>query len=209
MNILLIDNYDSFTFNLAHQLSSFKKVILTIKRNDAITLEEIAKKKYQGIVISPGPGCPSNQSYFGNNLKIIKNYGVQNLPILGVCLGFQGIFYCFGGTLKQAPCPMHGKVSQLEIVANNSILAGIPNGTNVMRYHSIMADLSQPLPSCLEYMAYARDPISNQKNGRELMAIRHKKHPIFGVQFHPESFATTVGNRIIKNFIEQIQNYQN
>ncbi|MDM8566050.1 aminodeoxychorismate/anthranilate synthase component II [Candidatus Halobeggiatoa sp. HSG11] len=200
-HILLIDNYDSFTFNLQHLLLAIPNVTLTIKRNDDPFLEELEAGKYAGVVISPGPGSAEDKNYFGFNNQVILNFGTQGLPVLGICLGFQGIYNCFGGKLKVSNLPMHGKVSSLKIDSNGLILNSIPDGIHVMRYHSIMADLKQAVPECLRLTAYTHPCKSQTANGTELMALEHKEHPIYGLQFHPESFATEYGDRIMENFI--------
>ncbi|MCK5876131.1 MAG: aminodeoxychorismate/anthranilate synthase component II [Candidatus Marithrix sp.] len=203
MNILLIDNYDSFTFNLQHLLLAIPDVNLTIKRNDDPFLKELEAGKYAGVVISPGPGSAEDDSYFGFNNQVILNFGTEGLPVLGICLGLQGIYNCFGGKLKISCLPMHGKVSSLKIDNNGLILHDIPDKIQVMRYHSIMADLKQPIPECLQLTAYTYPCKSQQLNGTELMALEHKEHPIYGLQFHPESFATEYGEQIMENFINK------
>ena len=203
-NILLVDNYDSFTFNLQNQINSIKAVNLTVKRNDEDFLTELKKSQYDGVIIGPGPGRPENEEYFGHNKKIILEYGTCGLPILGVCLGFQGIIHCFGGKLKIAELPMHGKISKLLIFKKSKILTELDN-CDIMRYHSIIADLDKSFPAELIQTAFAEDTNSNPINGKELMAIEHKKYPIFGIQFHPESFASHNGNKLIENFIKICQ----
>ncbi|MBE9562677.1 MAG: aminodeoxychorismate/anthranilate synthase component II, partial [Proteobacteria bacterium] len=118
-----------------------------------------------------------------------------------ICLGFQGIYNCFGGKLKVSNLPMHGKVSSLKIDSSGLILHDVPDGIHVMRYHSIMADLEQPVPECLRLTAYTHPCLSQEVNGTELMALEHQEYPIYGLQFHPESFATEYGDRIMSNFI--------
>ncbi|MDM8568456.1 aminodeoxychorismate/anthranilate synthase component II [Thiotrichales bacterium HSG1] len=203
-NILLIDNYDSFTFNLQHLLLTIPNVTLSIKRNDDSFLSELETGKYAGVVISPGPGSAEDKNYFGFNNQVILNFGTQGLPVLGICLGLQGIYHCFGGKLKVSNLPMHGKVSSLKIDDNRLILNDIPDGIQVMRYHSIMADLEQAVPECLCLTAYTYPCKSQQLNGTELMALEHKEHPIYGVQFHPESFATEYGVKIMENFVDSL-----
>ncbi len=193
MNILLVDNYDSFTHNLLHLLEAEAATVKVI-RNDHPSLNDVSA--YDGIVISPGPGSPEDVNYFGHNANIIANEGGKGTPILGICLGFQGIYHAFGGKLKVSDEPVHGKVSKIDIVGNNPLFVNVPNQTPVMRYHSICADLDQPIPSCLHLSAYV-----TEKNQQTLMAIEHKDHPIYGLQFHPESFATRHGQLLIRNFL--------
>tara|TARA_B110000014_G_scaffold188531_1_gene137334 strand:- start:1496 stop:2062 length:567 start_codon:yes stop_codon:yes gene_type:complete len=186
MKILLIDNYDSFTFNLYHYLSSLKTKVEVV-RNDKITSKEIIKKKYDKIVISPGPGNP-NQS--GNCLKILKTLH-KNLPFLGVCLGHQIIGQVFGSKIVQAKKLMHGKTS--EIRSNGiGILKNLPKTFEATRYHSLIIE-KKSLSKDLEITAETNDGL--------IMGVQHKKYNIHGVQFHPESIKTILGIKILKNFI--------
>lgn len=205
VQILLIDNYDSFTFNLQHLIAMNSDVVLSVKRNDEDFIKDIENGVYAGVVIGPGPGSPEDENYFGFNKKVILDFGTQGLPILGICLGFQGIYNCFGGSLKVAKLPMHGKVSNLQIASDGLILKNIPNGTKIMRYHSILADLDKEIPESLNLIAYTSPNESQKLNGNELMAIEHREHPIYGLQFHPESFATEYGDQVIVNFINKCQ----
>jgi len=160
------------------------------------------------VIIGPGPGSPEDDAYFGFCKHIINEHGRNGLPIFGICLGFQGLFALFGGQLCPAKLPVHGKVSRLNLTSagiNSPLLAQIETDTNVMRYHSIMADLTKPVPDCFELLAFAEPLDLNAKpspNGQELMAIAHKHLPLFGVQFHPESFATDCGVDLARNFVE-------
>ena len=200
--ILLIDNYDSFTFNLKHLIQSIPKTSVSVKRNDQINIKSI--NNYHAVIIGPGPGSPEDNSYFGINKEIILNKeSLTNVPILGICLGFQGIIYHLGGKIKTLPCPMHGKVSQLHITKKHPIVENIPDNINIMRYHSIYADNQYPLPKTLDAIAFTRSNSSSKKeNGKELMIIAHKTLPIIGLQFHPESFATEYGRAFIENFLK-------
>ena len=185
--IILIDNYDSFTFNLYHYLSSLK-VNVDVIRNDQITSNEILKNKYNKIVISPGPGNP-NQS--GNCLKIVKSL-YKIIPILGVCLGHQIIGQVFGSKIVQAKRLMHGKTSKI-ISKKTSILKNLPKTFEATRYHSLIID-KKTLSKDLEITAETKDGL--------IMGIRHKKYNVHGVQFHPESIKTKLGIKILKNFIK-------
>tara|TARA_B110000196_G_C20847611_1_gene521281 strand:+ start:37 stop:609 length:573 start_codon:yes stop_codon:yes gene_type:complete len=186
MKILLIDNYDSFTFNLYHYLSSLKTKVDVI-RNDEINVKQILKKKYNRIVISPGPGNP-NQS--GNCIKIVKSL-YKRIPILGVCLGHQIIGQVFGSKIVQAKKLMHGKTSMIKS-KKTGILKGLPSKFEATRYHSLIID-KKTLSKELEVTAETEDGI--------IMGIQHKEFNIHGVQFHPESIKTRVGIKILKNFI--------
>ena len=186
MKILLIDNYDSFTFNLYHYLSSLKTKVDVI-RNDKITSKEIIKKKYNKIVISPGPGNP-NQS--GNCLNILKTLH-KKIPFLGVCLGHQIIGQVFGSKIIQAKKLMHGKTSKIKS-RQIGILKNLPRSFEATRYHSLIID-KKSLSENLEITAETDDGL--------IMGIQHKKYNIHGVQFHPESIKTKLGIKILKNFV--------
>lgn len=196
MKILIIDNYDSFTYNLYQSMGELleaKKIQFTLDvlRNDKITINEIIKRKYDKIIISPGPGDPGDKAYFGVCSEVIKDIG-KKIPVLGVCLGMQGIANCFGGRVVKARVPMHGKIS---IISHDGkgIFKGLPQGLEVMRYHSLIVE-KETLPKVLEITA---------KADGEIMGLRHKKYPIEGIQFHPESFATEGGKEILINFLFQ------
>ena len=186
MKILLIDNYDSFTFNLYHYISSLN-VKVDVVRNDKINSKEIKKKKYDKIVISPGPGNP-NQS--GNCINILKSLHME-LPFLGVCLGHQIIGQVFGSKIIQARKLMHGKTSKIESF-RTGILKNLPKKFEATRYHSLIID-KKTLSKNLEITAETKDGI--------IMGIMHKKYNIHGVQFHPESIKTTIGIKILRNFV--------
>ena len=186
MKILLIDNYDSFTFNLYHYISSLDAKVDVI-RNDKINTKSILKKKYNKIVISPGPGNP-NQS--GNCLDIVKKL-YKKIPILGVCLGHQIIGQVFGCKIVQAKKLMHGKTSKIRSL-DLGILKKLPKNFEATRYHSLIID-KKSLSKDLMITAYSEDSV--------IMGIMHKKYNVHGVQFHPESIKTPIGMRILKNFI--------
>jgi len=183
--IILIDNYDSFTFNLYHYLSSLK-VNVDVIRNDQITPKEILKKKYNKIVISPGPGNPSQS---GNCLKIVKSL-YKKIPILGVCLGHQIIGQVFGSKIIQAKKLMHGKTSKI-ISKKLVLLKNLPKVFEATRYHSLIID-KKSISKDLEITAETKDGL--------IMGVRHKKYAVHGVQFHPESIKTKLGIKILKNF---------
>ncbi len=186
MKILLIDNYDSFTYNLFHYLSSLKTKV-QVYRNDKINTPDIIKKGFDRIVISPGPGNP-NQS--GNCLKIVKEIH-NKIPILGVCLGHQIIGQVFGSKIIQAKNLMHGKTSRI-ISKKIGILKNLPKKFEATRYHSLIID-KKTLSKELEITAETKEGL--------IMGIKHKKYNVHGVQFHPESIKTKLGIKILKNFI--------
>ena len=187
MKILLIDNYDSFTFNLYHYLSSLKTDVHVV-RNDKITSKEILKNKFKKIVISPGPGNP-NQS--GNCINIVKSL-YKHLPIFGVCLGHQIIGQVFGSKIVQSKKLMHGKTSKI-ISKKTGIFKNLPKTFEATRYHSLIID-KKTLSKDLIITAETADGL--------IMAIQHKKYNLHGVQFHPESIKTKIGIKILKNFIK-------
>ena len=185
--LILIDNYDSFTFNLYHYLSSLK-VSVDVIRNDQISSKEILKKRYKKIVISPGPGNPDQS---GNCLKIVKSLH-KKIPILGVCLGHQIIGQVFGSKIIQAKKLMHGKTSKI-ISRKIGVLKNLPKTFEATRYHSLIID-KRSLSKDLEITAETKDGL--------VMGIQHKKYQVHGVQFHPESIKTKIGIKILKNFVK-------
>ena len=186
MKILLIDNYDSFTYNLYHYISKFRKNV-DVVRNDKIDSKIILRKKYDKIVISPGPGNPDQA---GNCIKIVKNV-YKKIPILGVCLGHQIIGQIFGSKIIQARKLMHGKTSKI-FSKKVGILKNLPKTFEATRYHSLIID-KKSLSKDLEITAETKDGL--------IMGVRHKKYNVHGVQFHPESIKTKIGIKILKNFI--------
>jgi len=217
MKVYIIDNYDSFTYNLyqfigeilttERNLGNIANFEIIVKRNDQITLDEIKAAKPDRIIISPGPGSPEDDKYFGICAEVIKELG-KRTPLLGVCLGMQGIVHVFGGKVVKAPLPVHGKISAIKH-DGRGLFDEIPDGLEVMRYHSLMAD-SKSFPECLKLTSVVGDLTLNEfekvrqiEEGRdfEIMALQHKEFPIYGIQFHPESFATEGGKELIKNFL--------
>lgn len=200
MRIVIIDNYDSFTYNLAQQVTSVAESIgISIEpmvfRNDRITLAEVTALDADAIIISPGPGHPANKRDFGVSADVILNM-YDKLPILGVCLGHQGIVHLFGGKVIRAKTPRHGKTSMIRH-NNKGILEGISNPFKATRYHSLVADANS-IPSSLQVNAYSIDD-------GEIMGIMHKDYPLFGLQFHPESVLTDEGDRIMLNFLRYVK----
>lgn len=214
MNVLIIDNYDSFTYNLyqyvgeilAEQMDSFN---VTVKRNDEINLEDVKALNPDRIIISPGPGSPDDPAYFGVCGDVIKTLG-KTTPLLGVCLGMQGIAHVFGGNIVRASVPMHGKTSPIRH-NGKGVYTNLPQNIEIMRYHSLKADAAS-LPECFEVTSVVSSEANNNDNsglnlkeaslaGNEIMGIRHKDYPIEGVQFHPESFATEGAKRLLGNFL--------
>lgn len=185
--LLLIDNYDSFTYNLYQYLSELGADVL-VRRNDQITLAEIESMQPERIVISPGPGNPDDA---GVSVEVINHFGPQ-LPLLGVCLGHQCIGAAFGGNVVHAPTLMHGKSSAV-YHDGKSVLRDLPSPFEAIRYHSLVVD-RPTLPDCLEVTA--------QTSAGVIMGLRHREYPIHGVQFHPESIMTVVGKDLLRNFLD-------
>ncbi|NWJ45142.1 MAG: aminodeoxychorismate/anthranilate synthase component II [Chloroflexi bacterium] len=184
--LLMIDNYDSFTYNLVQYFAELGEEVL-VYRNDAITLDEISRIKPARIVISPGPGEPKDA---GVSEDVIRQFGT-GIPILGVCLGHQAIGEVFGGTVERAPELMHGKVSPIHH-NGEGVFAGIPQNFKATRYHSLVVRQSD-LPSELEVTASTESGL--------IMGLRHRQYPIHGVQFHPESILTENGKDLLRNFL--------
>ncbi|MCX5846274.1 MAG: aminodeoxychorismate/anthranilate synthase component II [Deltaproteobacteria bacterium] len=187
--ILMIDNYDSFTYNLVQYLGQLGQDV-TVYRNDEITLDEIGKLAPDAIFLSPGPCTPKEA---GITVDVIREFH-KSVPLMGVCLGHQAIGYAFGGNVVRAGRLMHGKTSPI-INDGKTIFKGLPNPFTAGRYHSLLVERTS-LPSCLE--------ISAETEEGEIMGIRHREYPVEGIQFHPESILTPHGKRIIKNYLEMI-----
>jgi anthranilate synthase/aminodeoxychorismate synthase-like glutamine amidotransferase len=186
--VLLIDNYDSFTWNLAHRLGELGARVEVV-RNDAITVDEIARRSPERIVISPGPGRPETA---GVTVEAIRRFAGR-LPILGVCLGHQALSVAFGGRVDRAPVPMHGKTSMV-VHDGSHLFAGLSGPFEAGRYHSLVIP-RDAMPPDFVVTAWVEDD-------GVIMGVRHTSQPIFGVQFHPESVLTTVGHRLLQNFLE-------
>ncbi|MBE0464397.1 MAG: anthranilate synthase component II [Halomonadaceae bacterium] len=217
MKVLIIDNYDSFTYNLYQFIGeiltteknrgSLDDFDIIVERNDQIEFADIVAMAPDRIIISPGPGSPDDPRYFGVCADVIKELG-KTTPLLGVCLGMQGIVHVFGGKVVKAPLPMHGKISPVTH-DQQSVFKGVPDQLEVMRYHSLIAD-ADSLPECLEVTAtvgslqaadFEQRSRWNTVGEFELMGVKHRDYPIHGIQFHPESFATEGGKELIANFL--------
>ena len=186
--LLVIDNYDSFTYNLVQYLGELGADI-TVRRNDAISVDEVGALGPTAIVISPGP-CAPHQA--GVSVPLIQRWG-SSIPTLGVCLGHQAIGEAYGGRVVRARRVMHGKCSMIRH-EGTGLFQGLPNPLPVMRYHSLIVE-RESLPDDLEILAVATD------DATEVHAVRHRRHPVWGVQFHPESILTTAGKAILQNFL--------
>ena len=195
MKILLIDNYDSFTYNLVHYMGEMGAEVV-VKRNDSLTVDEAIRINALGIVLSPGPCDPDRA---GICLDLIKE-AAGKVPLLGVCLGHQAIGQAFGGKVVRAPHPMHGKTSQVTHDGRD-LFTGIPSPFTATRYHSLVVERAS-FPAALEISAESTDD-------HLVMALRHRTHPIFGVQFHPESIASEHGHKLLGNFLAVAKNPHN
>lgn len=189
MRTVILDNYDSFTFNLYQYLGEIDEAPVVV-RNDKVSFDELVALKPDRIVISPGPGSPDDRAYFGVCEEAILGLG-PSVPILGVCLGHQGIVHAFGGRVVRAEEVMHGKTSYV-YHGGGGIFRGLPRVFEAMRYHSLVGDAAT-LPDCLEVTAKTRDGV--------IMGVQHLEFPIHGVQFHPESIGTPVGKQLLRNFL--------
>ncbi len=187
--ILMIDNYDSFTYNLVQYLSELGADLKVI-RNDVETIDNMIKMKPESIVLSPGPGRPEQAGICNELIEAIKG----QIPILGVCLGYQAIAQVYGATIDYAPVLMHGKTSDI-YHKGSTLFKDIPSPFTATRYHSLIVK-PDSVPDCFEVTANTFDNI--------IMAIQHKEYPLFGVQFHPESILTTYGKQLLKNFLESV-----
>ena len=213
MKVLIIDNYDSFTFNLyqfcgeilnEYDLENITEI--TVKRNDELTINDVKKLDPKKIIISPGPGSPEDKKYFGICNNIILELGPY-IPILGICLGMQGIVNAYGGKIIHATEPMHGKTSFL-LHDESGIHKNIPQNIEIMRYHSLIVD-RKTLPDCFIVNGISQDHEVDHKYNNlkkitiknDIMAVTHKSYPIYGIQYHPESFGSEGGKEILKNFL--------
>lgn len=216
MRVYIIDNYDSFTYNLYQYIGevlsteqnrgTLEQFEVIVKRNDEVSVEDVKAAQPDRIIISPGPGSPDDEAYFGVCAEVIKQLG-PTIPLLGVCLGMQGIVHVYGGDVVKAKVPMHGKISPIDH-CGEGLFKGIPNGLEVMRYHSLVA-AQHSLPDCLAITAVVGSLAACENNNSEtfnldtyeIMGVQHRQHPIYGIQFHPESFATEGGKELIRNFL--------
>ena len=220
MKVYIIDNYDSFTYNLYQFIGeiltsekmrgNIQDFDVVVKRNDDVSVEELKALNPDRIIISPGPGSPDDDAYFGVCADIIRDLG-KTTPMMGVCLGMQGMVHVFGGKVVKAPLPMHGKTSP---ITHNSegIFKDIPDQLEIMRYHSLVAE-NESFPEALEVTSsvgelaeadFTNLDVIRAGGDFEIMGIRHKEYPIQGIQFHPESFATEGGKDLIRNFLFQV-----
>ena len=190
--IFLLDNYDSFTYNLVQRIGEIAPdVEIQVERNDRISLDEIAERQPERIIISPGPCTPAEA---GISREVIERFGPQ-LPVLGVCLGHQSLADVYGAQVVRADRLMHGKTSEVSH-AGQGVFAGLPNPFTATRYHSLIVPRAS-VPDCLQITAWVED----DGHGFEIMGLQHRDYPVHGVQFHPESFLTEKGYDLLRNFL--------
>lgn len=201
MKALIIDNYDSFTYNLYQYAGELLEdrlgggFQLDVYRNDEINVAQIEAAEYERIILSPGPGDPVDARYFGVCADVLRG-PARRVPLLGVCLGMQGMAHVYGGRVIRARLPMHGKTSAVSH-DGRGVFRGLPSPLVVMRYHSLIVE-TESLPDCFEVSSQTQP---EDESAAELMGIRHREYPIEGIQFHPESFATEAGMQMIENFL--------
>ncbi|MGM0577546.1 MAG: anthranilate synthase component II [Myxococcota bacterium] len=193
MRLLMIDNYDSFTWNLVQYLGE-QGAVPHVVRNDAWTVDEVEAWRPDAVVLSPGPCTPAEA---GISVEVVRRLSGR-LPLLGVCLGHQSIGVAFGGTIARAGVIMHGKTCPVRH-RDTDVFRGLPNPFEATRYHSLVLDRGD-LPDCLEVTAWTEDP-----DGRTIMGVAHREHPTWGVQFHPESILTGEGRRLLANFLRLVE----
>ncbi len=216
MKVYIVDNYDSFTYNLYQFVGEIltaekskgtvQNFEIVVKRNDEVSLQDIQQANPDRIIISPGPGSPDDEYYFGVCADVIENLG-KSIPLMGVCLGMQGIVHVFGGKVVKAKVPMHGKISPIRH-NGEGLFRHMPDHLEIMRYHSLIAE-RESFPDCLSLTAIVGDKpetvevagMLSEQGELEIMGIQHKDYPIYGIQFHPESFATEGGKDLIRNFL--------
>lgn len=195
MPIVILDNFDSFTYNLYQMVQGVSAQPVEVYRNNALTFEALLALRPSGIIISPGPGHPGIPEDFGVCRDVLTRYAELGVPLLGVCLGHQGMVHYLGGTVAQAPEIVHGKTSLVQVIKPSPLFEGIPSPFEAMRYHSLVAQESD-LPADLEVTA-------RESHNNLIMAVQHKTWPWFGVQFHPESIGTPCGEALLRNFANQ------
>ena len=197
MPIILIDNYDSFTFNLFQMVQAVSPVPVLVFRNDEKTLEELLALHPEKIILSPGPGHPDLASDFGVCRDLIASQPTHGIPILGVCLGHQGLSSVYGAKVVQAPAIVHGKTSEIDVLAEDCLLfTGLSRPFQAMRYHSLVVEEAS-LPSVLKVTC-------KDKTHGLIMGVQHESLPLYGVQFHPESIGTPEGQALLKNFVDRV-----
>lgn len=202
MRIVILDNFDSFTYNLYQMVQAQTTLPVEVFRNNALSWEELLALRPDRVILSPGPGHPSRPSDFGLCQHVLQKHEELNCPILGVCLGHQGMAHYFGGQVVPAPAIVHGKTSPVRITKPSPLLEGLPNPFKVMRYHSWTVD-PQTLPEELEVIAELCPEPQTESGGQAplIMAMQHRNKPLYGVQFHPESVGTPEGAKLLGNFL--------
>jgi anthranilate synthase component II len=195
MTVVLIDNYDSFTYNLFQIVQSLVEAPVAVYRNDAIDLDGLLSLSPSHVILSPGPGHPGNPDDFGVCREAILSQERLGCPVLGVCLGHQGMVHYLGGKVVQAPQIVHGKTSMIRLIKDSPLFSGLPMPFKAMRYHSLVA-AEENFPAELEVTA-------REEKDDLIMAVQHREKPLYGIQFHPESIGTPEGRQMLRNFVEQ------
>ncbi len=198
MTVLILDNYDSFTYNLYQMAQAQTEQSVVVYRNDALDWESLRTLAPSRIILSPGPGHPARSADFGICRTVIERQSTLQCPVLGVCLGHQGIVQTLGGSVVPAPQIMHGKTSPVRILKAHPLLAGLPNPFTVMRYHSWTVERAS-LPPAFDVLAETQE--ETPETPPLIMALAHRSSPLFGVQFHPESVGTPEGALLLRNFL--------
>ena len=200
MSIVILDNFDSFTYNLYQMVQAQTSINVQVYRNNALSWEELLAMRPERIILSPGPGHPSRSEDFGICQQVLQQYDSLQCPILGVCLGHQGMAHYFGGQVIPAPSIVHGKTSPVRIVKDSPLLSGLPNPFTVMRYHSWTVD-PNAIPNGFEVIAELDSNLESERQKPLVMAMQHQTKPLYGVQFHPESIGTPEGKKLLGNFL--------
>lgn len=198
MAVLILDNFDSFTYNLYQMVQAQTDEPVVVHRNNALSWEDLRALSPSRIILSPGPGHPSRAADFGLCRLVVERQAELNCPVLGVCLGHQGIIHLYGGSVVPAPEIVHGKTSPVRIIKPHPLLAGLPNPFTVMRYHSWTAERGS-LPAEFELLAETVE--THPEREPLIMAVAHQSRPLYGVQFHPESVGTPEGGKLLHNFL--------
>jgi anthranilate synthase/aminodeoxychorismate synthase-like glutamine amidotransferase len=195
MSIIILDNYDSFTYNLYQMVQALTQETVEVFRNDALTFDALAARRPKRLILSPGPGHPAVPGDFGVCRDVIEQWEKVSCPVLGVCLGHQGMVHYLGGVISGAPAIVHGKTSMIRALKPSPLFEGLSQPFQAMRYHSLVA-MDKRFPQVLEVIA--------RETSEEalIMGIQHKEKPLYGVQFHPESIGTPEGEKLLRNFLE-------
>lgn len=195
MSVVILDNYDSFTYNLYQMVQALTQETVEVFRNDALSFDALLERKPSHIILSPGPGHPAVPEDFGACRQVIEEWDKLACPVLGVCLGHQGMVHYLGGTIVRAPSIVHGKTSMIRVLKPSPLFDGLSQPFQAMRYHSLVA-ADERFPDVLEIIA------RETSDSSLIMGVQHKTKPLYGVQFHPESIGTPEGEKLLRNFLD-------